>query len=87
MKGIKSMAKMGLPVKKSETSKKPVPVKIVNDDTPKVDKSYEERERQYRAEDALRDIEKAEKHKKNKELMRDVKKVAKEKINTMKKIC
>lgn len=81
------MAKMGLPVKKSEASKKPVPVKIVYDDAPKIDKSYEEREKRYRAEDALRDIEKAEGHKKNKELMRDVKKVAKEKINTMKKIC
>ncbi|MDE2031408.1 MAG: hypothetical protein KGI58_04085 [Patescibacteria group bacterium] len=82
------MAKAGLPIKKAEGSKNPVPVKIVHDDAPpKVDKSYEEREKRYRAEDALRDIERAEGHKKNKELMRDVKKVAKEKINTMKKIC
>lgn len=83
------MAKLGLPVEKStKASKKPVPVKIVTDDVPpKIDKSYEERERRYRAEDALRDIERAEGHKKNKDLMRDVKKVAKEKINTMKKIC
>ncbi|MDE2031378.1 MAG: hypothetical protein KGI58_03935 [Patescibacteria group bacterium] len=81
------MAKMGLPVKKSEASKKPVPVKIVNDDAPKVDKSYEEREKRYRAEDALRDIERAEKHKKDRNLMKDVKALAKEKIKTMNKIC
>lgn len=45
------------------------------------------RERRYRAEDALRDIERAEGHKKDKNLMSDVKSLAKEKMNTMKKIC
>ncbi|MDE2031418.1 MAG: hypothetical protein KGI58_04135 [Patescibacteria group bacterium] len=81
------MAKMGLPVKKSEASKKPVPVKIVNDDAPKIDKSYEEREKRYRAEEALRVLQKAEEHKKDKSLMKDVKQLAKKQINTMKKIC
>lgn len=82
------MAKASLPLKKAEGSKNPVPVKIIHDDIqPKVDKSYEEREKRYRAEEALRDIERAEGHKRNKELMRDVKSVAKEKIKTMSKVC
>jgi hypothetical protein len=44
------------------------------------------RERKWKAEDALRDIERAEGHKKNKELMRDVKQCAKEKMQTMNKV-
>lgn len=45
------------------------------------------RERRYRAEDALRDLERAEGHKKDKSLMKDVKSMAKEKMAAMKKIC
>jgi predicted metal-dependent hydrolase len=49
-------------------------------------KEDEARERKWKAEDALRDIERAEGHKKNKELMRDVKQCAKEKMQTMGKV-
>lgn len=77
----------GLPVEKLGDSK-PVPVKIVNDaPQASTDKSYEARERQYRAEDALRDLERAEKHKRDKALMNDVKKLAREKADSLKKIC
>lgn len=79
--------KSKLPVEKLGASK-PVPVKIVNDaPTPSTDKSYEARERQYRAEDALRDIERAEKHKRDASLMKDVKKLAQDKVASLKKIC
>lgn len=50
-------------------------------------KPNDEPERRYKAEDALRDIERAEKHRKDKGLMKDVKKMAREKIKTMKDIC
>lgn len=74
----------GLPV----AAKQPVPVRIVHaPDNAKPDAGYEARKRKYRAEDALRDIERAEGHKRNKELMGDVKKLAKEKVNSLKKIC
>jgi hypothetical protein len=53
----------------------------------KVSAEDKERERRYRAEDALRDIERAEAHKADKSLMKDVKCLAKEKIDNMKKIC
>ena len=46
-----------------------------------------ERQRKYRAEDALRDIERAEAHKADKSLMKDVKCLAKEKMDAMKKLC
>lgn len=46
-----------------------------------------ERQRRYKAEDALRDIERAEGHKKDKELMSDIKSLAKEKMASLKKIC
>lgn len=68
-------------------SSKPIPVKIVPADAPKVDASYEARERKYRAEDALRDLERAEGHKRDKSLMNDVKKLAREKAASLKKIC
>lgn len=41
----------------------------------------------WRAEDALRDIERAEKHKSDPKLMSEVKKLAKQKVNNLKKIC
>lgn len=77
------MAKKSLPVAKA-----PVPVKIVHDEPSKPETAkYEERERRYRAEDALRDLERAEGHKKDKALMSDVKKLAREKAASLKKIC
>ncbi len=83
------MAKNKLPVEKLVSSKsKPIPVKIVNDaPTASTDKSYEARERKYRAEDALRDIERAEGHKRDKSLMGDVKKLAQDKVKSLKSIC
>lgn len=81
------MAK-GLPIKKAEGSTKPVPVKIVHDEpTAATDSGWKEREKRYKAEDALRDIERAEGHKRDKSLMKDVKQVAKEKMASLKKIC
>lgn len=74
-----------LPVEKLKASKA-VPVKIVND-TPTPNKADGDRERKWRAEDALRDIERAEGHKRDAKLMSDVKKLAKEKVNSLKKIC
>lgn len=74
-----------LPVEKLKASKA-VPVRIVND-APEVAKSDDGRERKWKAEDALRDIERAEGHKRDKALMGDVKKLAKEKVNSLKKIC
>ncbi len=81
------MAKKSLPVEKL-SSKTPVPVKIVSEGSSVAsDKGYEARERKYKAEDALRDIERAETHKRDKGLMSDVKKLAKEKVDSLKKIC
>lgn len=68
------MAKKTLPIAKASVPAMPTAV----------DK---EREMKRRAEDALRDIERAEGHKKDKELMKHVKKHAKEKIKSMSKIC
>lgn len=73
-----------LPVEKLRAKSKPVPVKIVNDYPSEVSTKEQ---RNYRAEDALRDIQRAKKHEQDKELMRDVKKLAKEQVNSLKKIC
>ncbi len=54
--------------------------------SPTVNAEYDARERRYRAEEALRDIERAEKHKKDKTLMKDVKACAKEKMKTYDKL-
>ena len=78
------MAKKGLPVAKSN---KPVPVKIVHDEPMVTTAKDDARERKWKAEDALRDIERAEAHKRDKQLMADVKGLAKEKMNSLKKIC
>lgn len=81
------MAKKKLPVEKLGATKA-VPVRIVNDaPSPSTDKSYEARERKYKAEDALRDIERAEQHKRDKALMSDVKKLAQDKVKSLKNIC
>lgn len=51
-----------------------------------VNKTDEERERNYRAQSALSDIETAHKHMADKDLMKDVKRVAKQKLATLGKI-
>ena len=77
------MAKKIMPVEKLKASKsKPVPVKIVSDAP-----SYPEESKKWRAEDALRDIERAEKHKRDKALMADVKALARDKVKSLKDIC
>lgn len=78
-----------LPVEKLKASKsKPIPVRIVSEvSPPSTDRGYEARERKYKAEDALRDIERAETHRRDKGLMADVKKLAKDKVDSLKKIC
>ena len=69
---------------KLPVAKTPVPVTIEQSKPSPIDK---DREMKYRAEDALRDIERAEGHKKDKELMGHVTKLAKDKIGSLKKIC
>ena len=49
-------------------------------------KESEAKERRYRVEGALRDIERAETHRRDKELMKHVKSLAKEKIRCLGKI-
>jgi len=80
-----------LPVEKLKPSKsskapKAVPVTIVSEPSPAT-KSDGDRERKWRTEDALRDIERAEGHKRDKQLMGDVKKLAQEKVNSLKNLC
>lgn len=77
--------KAKLPVAKPQ---KPIPVKIVSEpvEAPST-RDMDARERKWRAEDALRDIERAEGHKRDKTLMKDVQSLAKEKMNSLKKIC
>lgn len=76
-----------LPVEKLKATKA-VPVRIVSDEpSPVANKSYEDRERKYKAEDALRDIERAEGHRRDKNLMKDVKSLAKEKVKSLKGLC
>ena len=53
---------------------------------PERSKESEAHERRWKAEDALRDLERAEGHKRDKGLMSDVKALAKEKINSLKKL-
>lgn len=55
--------------------------------TMKPSKEMLDRERRYKAEDALRDIERAEGHKRDSKLMADVKDMAKEKMESLKKVC
>lgn len=43
--------------------------------------------RKWKAQDALRDIQRAEEHRKDKSLMSDVKRLAKEQMTNLKKIC
>lgn len=77
------MAKKVMPVEKLKASKaKPVPVKIVSDSP-----SYPEESKKWRAQDALRDLERAAEHKRDKALMADVKKLAADKVKSLKDIC
>lgn len=62
----------------STSNANPIAVKRNSDD--------EVRERRYRAENALSDIERAKKHESDKGLMKDVKKLAKEKVKALKEI-
>lgn len=77
--------KAGLPIKKAEGSKSPVPVRIVND-TAEPSINHDARERKWKAESALSDIERAEGHKRDKSLMKDVKACAKEKMKAYGKL-
>lgn len=51
------------------------------------EKGEKERARMWKAEDALRDIERADRHRNDKQLMRDVGKLAAEKIKSLKGLC
>ena len=64
-------------------SKKPVPVKIVSD----APQAHIESDMKWRAQDALRDIQRAEKHKADAKLMKQVKQLAREDLKALKKIC
>jgi hypothetical protein len=79
-RGSNKMAKKSLPTEplKASTVSENVIAKRSHED--------EARERRYRAEDALRVMEKAEEHRKDKALMRDVKQMAKEKVKCLSKI-
>lgn len=54
--------------------------------TPSMSKESAERERRWKAEDALRTITKAEECKADRGLMKDVKALAKEQMNNLKKV-
>lgn len=75
------MAKKGLPV----ASKKPIPVKIVNEPA-SIDKD-DARERRWRAESDLRTMKDAAEIQRDKGRMKEMKRVAKEQMNDLKKIC
>ncbi len=63
-----------------------IPVEAYTKASPFMKKEAEERERRYRAEDALRDLQRAECHKKDKKLMSDVKKIADEQMKALSKL-
>lgn len=78
-----------LPVEKlSAKSKKAVPVRIVSDTacSPVSDKGYETRERKYRAEDALRTMQRAAEISSDKTLMKDMQALAKEQMAALSKV-
>lgn len=64
-------------------SKKPIPVKIVND-TPKT--SYSEEDKKWRAQDDLRALQRAEEIRADKSRMSAVKSCVSEQLKTLKKI-
>lgn len=76
--------KSKLPVEKLGSKAKPVPVRIVSDAPCEVGMKEQ---RNWKAEDALRDIKRAEQHKRDKALMSDVKKLAQEEVASLKNFC
>lgn len=73
------MAKKKLPVAKAPSTVRDAPYKPSKED--------EARERRYRAEDALRSIQRADEIRKDSKLMNDVKQLAKEQMETAKRYC
>lgn len=84
LQGVLQMAKAEKPAK----PKMAVESMTVTPQTVISKRTHEEeaRERKWRAEDALRDIERAEKHKSDKSLMKDVRSCAKEKMKAYGKL-
>lgn len=76
------MTKNKLNVVSNSTTSNASPMKT----NPRMSEGEEARERKYKAEDALRDLERAETHKNNKDLMKDVKQLAKQKMKCLDKI-
>ena len=68
-------------------SKNKLPIASTAVDMPKPSKDSTERERRWRAEDALRVAQQHESNKKDSGLMRDMKSVAKEKMKELKSVC
>lgn len=75
------MAKAKLPVNKLPTN-----TAVAGPAPYKPSKQELDERRRYRAEDAMRDLERAEAHRKDKALMSDVKQCAAEKIDSLKRI-
>lgn len=72
----------------AKTKKNPLPVaKTSSPVDVRPSKDYEAQERRYKAEEAMRTMERAEEFKKDKSLMKDIKGLAKEKIKNLGKIC
>ncbi len=80
------MGKHKLPVAKLKASKKPIPVKIVTD-SPKVSDKYAEEDREWRARDDMRALQRAKEIEADKARMQAVKAVAQKEMNNLKKIC
>ena len=80
------MAKAKLPVQKLTASKKtkPIPVRIVSDG-PK--SSYAEEDKEWRARDDMRALQRAKEIETDKSRMQAVKAVAKKEMSNLKKIC
>lgn len=81
------MAKNKLPVQKLTSSKKtkPIPVKIVSD-APK-STAYADEDKEWRARDDMRALQRAKEIENDKARMQAVKAVAQKEINNLKKIC
>lgn len=84
-----------MPKNKLPVQDKPVKVTVVSNTTTsnaspmkqsRLSPDEQSRERKWKAEDALRDLERAEEHKRDKALMKDVKTLAKDKIKCLDKL-
>jgi len=80
------MAKPKLPVEKLKASKKAIPVRIVSD-APAVSSKYAEEDREWRARDDMRALQRAKEIESDKARMQAVKAVAQKEMNNLKKIC